>query len=132
MIIRHPEYYPRFGYQTQAFGVARCEVEMAALPPALMDLWDREEGAVDFSLRPDAELLDWLSPNPQVATTVYIAHGVLSGYSRVHQAAPAVRTFGPALAAELVPGILSGYRAEVRAGQREPGRPLWPTAFDLV
>lgn len=193
LLLGHPEYYPRFGYQVQSYGIARCVVDVAALPatgpltarkpaaadlPALMRLWEHEEGAVDFSLRPDAALLDWLSPNPLITATVYERGGSVVGFTRIHQAAPAeprlllaadvsaaqamahaiassaavqsltlplhpasasaalgtaaVRTFDPALAAELIPGALGGYLAGVRAGQRPPGRPLWPTAFDLA
>lgn len=194
LLLGHPEYYPRFGYRTQAFGMARCKVDVTALPPAepvttrkvaesdvpaLMTLWDHEEGAVDFSVRPDAELIDWLSPNAQIGATVYERKGVVMGYTRIHQAAPAeprlflagdadaaraiahavataggghtltlplhptsasgqvfggaaVNTFDPAMAAELVSGALDAYLADVQAGARERGRPLWCPAFDLV
>lgn len=98
LLLGHPEYYPRFGYQMRAFGTARCAVDVAALPPvepvtarplteadlpALIELWDREEGAVDFSIRPEAELLDWLSPDPRTATTVYERDSVVMGYTRI-------------------------------------------------
>ena len=103
LLLGHPEYYPRFGYQVQSYGIARCVVDVAALPatgpltarkpaaadlPALMRLWEHEEGAVDFSLRPDAALLDWLSPNPLITATVYERGGSVVGFTRIHQAAP--------------------------------------------
>lgn len=104
LLLGHPDYYPRFGYQMQAFGSSSLTVDAASLPaaeplavrkpaeadlPALLALWAREEGDVDFSLRPEESLVDWLSPNPQITAAVYRRGDSLVGYSRVHQAAPA-------------------------------------------
>jgi predicted N-acetyltransferase YhbS len=98
-LMGHPSYYPRFGYRTYAFGLASLVVRGDALPdahlalttrkpaeadlPALQSLWAREEGNVDFSIRPDGTLLEWLSPNLSIATTVYECDGELVGYTRV-------------------------------------------------
>ncbi len=104
VLLGHPEYYPRFGYQMQAFGSSSLTVNAAALPaadplavrkpaeadlPALMALWAREESAVDFALRPEGSLVDWLSPNPQITALVYLRGETVVGCTRVHQAQPA-------------------------------------------
>jgi hypothetical protein len=56
--------------------------------PALHDLWQREEGAVDFSLRPGGDLLDWLSPVPSNQASVYLHRGEIIGCTRGRKEAP--------------------------------------------
>ncbi|HEV7129110.1 MAG TPA: N-acetyltransferase, partial [Ktedonobacterales bacterium] len=104
ILLGHPSYYPRFGYQTHAFGTARVVVardasyDSLALDlrgptdadvPALQALWRHEEGAVDLALAPGPDLLDWLSPNPAVRASVYIYDGEVVGYTRTHNHEPA-------------------------------------------
>lgn len=101
-LVGHPSYYPRFGYQTAAFGFASltatagpAPVALEARPlaladvPLLMALWDHEESAVDFSCRPEATLLDWASPHPASRSTVFERAGRVAGFARVHESAPA-------------------------------------------
>lgn len=94
MLLGHPTYYPRFGYETQAFGASSVTVSdfaenqlesrapIASDIPALMALWEHEEGKVEFAIRPDAHLTDWLSPNPAMQCLVYLHAGEIVGYSR--------------------------------------------------
>jgi putative acetyltransferase len=102
-LLGHVGYYPRFGYHTHAFGDAGLTVATADLPvaqltrrgpteadlPALRALWLHEEGAVDLALAPGPDLLDWLSPNPQIAAHVWCAEDTIVGYTRIHAAEPA-------------------------------------------
>jgi predicted N-acetyltransferase YhbS len=102
-LLGHPSYYPRFGYQTHAYGGSSLAVAasglagegLAARPPAeadlpaLRELWLREEANVDFAIEPGPDLLDWLSPNPPIAATVWLRGDALAGYTRVHAAEPA-------------------------------------------
>lgn len=37
-----------------------------------------------------------------------------------------------AMACPLVPGVLDDYTAQLESGVRPPGRPLWPSAFDVA
>src|SRR5690606_10900443 len=61
---------------------------------ALQALWWKSEAAVDFALVPEPTLLEWLSPNPQIACTVYLRGGQIIGYTHIHQAKPdSARTF---------------------------------------
>jgi predicted N-acetyltransferase YhbS len=97
-LIGHPPYYPRFGYQQQAFGSASLKVETAGFPEAdlearpvteadlalLHDLWLHEEGNVDFAIDPGVDWMEWVSPNPEIKTLVYTRGGQLAGYARVH------------------------------------------------
>ncbi|MEO8395437.1 MAG: N-acetyltransferase [Chloroflexota bacterium] len=96
-LIGHSTYYPRFGYQTRAFGASSLKVStrdfqqpaMETHPPteadipALRDLWLHEESGVDFAIYPGDALLDWISPNPAVKSLVYKIGGVVFGYARV-------------------------------------------------
>jgi putative acetyltransferase len=96
MLLGHPTYYPRFGYQTHVFGMSALALTRSDLPenqletrpvlptdiPELMALWDTEEGAVNFAMRPDAHFVDWLSPNPNMKIEVYLRDSEIVGYSR--------------------------------------------------
>jgi putative acetyltransferase len=100
VLLGHPTYYPRFGYQMHAFGPAQLLVPSDALHedllkvrrpsqedgPQLSDLWDHEEGMVDMVFEPGRELLDWLSPHPAVRATVYLRNSEIVGYTRIHAA----------------------------------------------
>ncbi len=96
-LLGHPSYYPRFGYQTGAFGSSRLVLDTANLPathlvarppaaadlPALQALWQHEEGAVDLSLAPGPRLMDWLSSHPAIRTAVWLDGAAIVGYTRV-------------------------------------------------
>lgn len=101
-LLGHREYYTRFGYRPRAFGAAQAR---AAIPPTtldeleeqspeprhieeLMSLWLEDVGNVDFSVMPGPDLLDWLSPNPNIEATVYVREGRVVGYTRVHVEEP--------------------------------------------
>jgi predicted N-acetyltransferase YhbS len=96
-LLGHVAYYPRFGYQTRAFGVSSVAVSTADVSgsqflasrrltasdiPVLHSLWEHEEGAVDFALEPGHDLLDWLALNSHHSAQVYLRDGVLVGYTR--------------------------------------------------
>jgi putative acetyltransferase len=95
-LIGHSTYYPRFGYQTKAFGSSSLEVQVSDLSgrnlrhrsplaediPALMALWEYEESAINFSIKPDAHLSDWLTAHPRMQAFVYLKKDELVGYSR--------------------------------------------------
>ncbi len=95
-LLGHKSYYPRFGYQTHAYGASSVTVmvseeapsELDVRPPteadlpALHALWEREESGVDFTIEPGPDLLDWISPIPSHHASVYVHHGVLIGYTR--------------------------------------------------
>ncbi len=102
LLLGHPSYYPRFGYQSYAYGPASLKlttvvtgeelIERAVTAsdlPHLHKLWAATEAEVDFSLDPGTGLLDWISPNPAIKAFVYthINNGV-AGYVRLHSAEP--------------------------------------------
>lgn len=98
VLVGHPTYYPRFGYVQHIYGSATVEVTASSLPqidnslttrtpeagdiPALVELWRHEESGVDFAVFPGDALLDWLSPNPHIKTTVYLRGDKIVGYTR--------------------------------------------------
>ena len=196
-LLGHPTYYPRFGYQTHAYGSSHLALLLEGYSPELLDvrsptdedvptlceLWQREEQGVDMALFPERDLLDWLSPNPAIQANVYLCAGTLVGYTRVHQNEPTqprcflahdaetaqmmvstmarkvateareiqftlplhplsasaqalgnaeCRSWEAGMACELRPSPLPDYLAQVRAGQRLAGRPIWPVSFDLA
>jgi putative acetyltransferase len=102
-LLGHTSYYPRHGYLTRAYGVSSLSLPTAGVPrpdlvarapreadiAALRALWRWAEAQVDFALDPGGELLDWLSPNPAIAATLFLDGQELVGYTRVHAAEPA-------------------------------------------
>lgn len=104
ILLGHVSYYPRFGYQTHAFGLSHLAfslnthtagsdlLEMRGPTsedlPALGELWLREEQRVDMALEPGRDLLDWLSPHPAIHATVYIRDHEIAGYTRIHEDEP--------------------------------------------
>lgn len=103
MLVGHPSYYPRLGYQTHAYGASSLEVPASELSsssslqtrrpleadiPALHELWKYEEGKVDFAVYPGDDLIDWISPNPRIESTVYLRDGQVIGYTRVKETEP--------------------------------------------
>jgi predicted N-acetyltransferase YhbS len=193
MVLGHPSYYPRFGYLTRAYGPSTVTVSTKDLPPSdlisrplstedipkLYEIWEETEGAVDFALNPGTELLDWLSPNPIMDTTVFITEEEnVVGYTRIHKSEPdkpraflaqdnaitlrmvahlsqgtemtemvlplhpnsvsaselkvtSCEAWDAAMVCPLLPSQFEIYYNQVEAGNRLPGRPIWPTAFDL-
>jgi predicted N-acetyltransferase YhbS len=102
-LLGHTSYYPRHGYLVRAYGSSILALSVDGLPQpdlvarkpretdlaALRALWQRAEADVDFALDPGGELLDWLSPNPAIAATVFLDGEELVGYARVHASEPA-------------------------------------------
>ncbi|PZR98869.1 MAG: hypothetical protein DLM69_08110 [Candidatus Chloroheliales bacterium] len=102
ILLGHPTYYPRFGYQQRAYGPSQVIAAVNVLPkdlletrkptsedvPALQELWRHEEGAVDMALEPGPDLLDWLSPNTAVQATVYTRNDEVVGYTRINAKEP--------------------------------------------
>ncbi len=98
VLLGHPTYYPRFGYQTHAFGTAQLMLSSDAFHEdglqvrsptnediaLLSDLWSHEEGRVDMAFEPGLDLLDWLSPHSAVRATVYLRNREVVGYTRIH------------------------------------------------
>lgn len=107
-VLGHPPYYPRFGYQTGVYGSASITINTDTLPelggfskklleqrdpiegdiPTLERLWLHEEGGVDFALYPENNFSEWLSPNPIIASTVYLRDGEIVGYTRIRETEP--------------------------------------------
>lgn len=95
-LLGHDSYYPRFGYQTHAFGFSSVEVNTRSFSaislekrpptpldiPHLQDLWEKAEGQVDFGIVPDDSLLSWLSPNSAIQSIVYTQNEEFVGFAR--------------------------------------------------
>lgn len=125
-LLGHPWYYPRFGYQTFAFGHSEltCTASTSsgeALEtrgpnsddvPMLRELWQHEEQGVDLALEPGHDLLDWLSPNPAIKATVYTLAGKIVGYTRIHQDEPNNPRFFLAANAEAAHSMLATMAGE--------------------
>ncbi|MEO1162268.1 MAG: N-acetyltransferase [Chloroflexota bacterium] len=97
-LLGHTSYYPRFGYQTHAFGSSEIAVDTASLPAntldtasptpndcdALVALWQEAESTVDMAIQPEASIHAWLAPYPNITATVYRQGDSIVGYTRQH------------------------------------------------
>jgi predicted N-acetyltransferase YhbS len=124
-LLGHTDYYPRFGYQMNAFGASSIEVapppDAPALPsrpltaddvPRLRELWEREEGNVDFAIYPGDDLLDWLSPNPAIQACVYLRGEAVVGYARIHSRWPHSPRLFLAADTEAARGMVASFAGE--------------------
>lgn len=146
-LVGHPSYYPRFGYRQNVFGdshitVVSTDDTMPALEkrfptdtdvPALTDLWLREEGGVDFAIRPGCDFMDWSFTNPLILPAVYVRDGEIVGYTRTHQREPLKPRVFLACDAEAARAMVN---AIAGAAGREVTLPLHPysasaAAFDV-
>jgi putative acetyltransferase len=167
-LLGHTSYYPRHGYLTRAYGASSMTLrttglprpDLTARPPreadiaALRALWRQAEATVDFALDPGIELLDWLSPNPAIAATVFLDGEEIVGYTRIHAVEPArprallardaatIRRLAAHIAAAAVTdevalplhpasaGVAELGGAECRAWDAAMACPLRPSPFD--
>ncbi len=99
--------------------------------PALCELWQREEQAVDMALSPGPDLLDWLSPHPAIQASVYLRAGALVGYTRVHQNEPTQPRFFLARDAETARTMVStmARKLKTEAHERQFTLPLQPRSL---
>lgn len=142
-LIGHPTYYPRFGYQTHAFGTAQLTVRAQAGDTletrrpteedlaALCALWRAEEGGVDMALEPASDLLEWLSPHPDIQATIYLRAGQLVGYTRIHRdepTSPRVFLACDKEAAHSILATLASTRAPISSAREPYILPLHPSS----
>jgi predicted N-acetyltransferase YhbS len=157
-LLGHASYYPRFGYRTMAFGASEVRVQRVEpapldlqtrtpLPediPALRALRSTDETDVDFSLDPGPDLLDWISPNPAIAATVYLAGDEIVGYTRVHRDHPthpriflssgadAARAMARTLAHDLTNDVVLPIHPRSRSAAAFPGATVTPWNAAMV
>ncbi len=102
-LLGHPDYYPRFGYLTQAYGISTLTLAANGVADdpliaqsvrsehidELYALWQETESNVDFALDPGHMAADWISPSPGTKSVIYRdTNGALVGYARIDQAKP--------------------------------------------
>jgi len=98
-LLGHREYYPRFGFVTNAYGHSHLLMRPADLPavPATeyeeRGVWPEDlngleelrvycERGVSFTVLPALSLADWISTHPAVRSTVFRRNGETVGYAR--------------------------------------------------
>jgi putative acetyltransferase len=134
ILLGHPTYYPRFGYQTHAYGSAQLTLSTTAPAPeqlevhkptdedvaALCELWQREEQGVDMTLEPGRNLLDWLSPNPAIEAAVYLRDRAVVGYTRVHRDEPTRPRYFLARDAETARAMVATLASKLKPDEPAP------------
>ncbi len=106
----HPEYYSRFGYLPNMFGLCQTEVERQHIVPIttaieerqieladvkqVIEMWLTWFDDVPFAIFPGTSYLDWVTHIDPIQTSVIIIDGELRGYLRYHpEKSDAVRFF---------------------------------------
>lgn len=148
-LLGHPNYYPRFGYQTGVYGGSSVRVEtpyqaerLTVRPvtkydvPSLATLWQYEEGGVDFALVPTATFYEWL--RFQTPALVYERQGQVVGYrcgESVFMAADAAAA--QAMVYDMADGAthvtlpLHPYSASAQAFEQQPTATAWEAGMAL-
>jgi predicted N-acetyltransferase YhbS len=104
-LLGHPTYYPRFGYQTNMFGLCRIEVRAEDVPEVwagfgerpvglddlgwLADTWLDWFADVDLAVFPGDSILDWLTQAPEIMSVIVELDGEPVGHLRYLKHDPA-------------------------------------------
>ncbi|WP_171016613.1 GNAT family N-acetyltransferase [Pseudalkalibacillus caeni] len=103
ILLGHPSYYPRFGYQTNMFGICGIKIMLNESKEAaniverkatcndlgkLSDLWDQWFDDVDLAMYPGDDLTDWLSPDKKINCSVFEINNKFAGYVRYEKDQP--------------------------------------------
>lgn len=98
ILIGHPTYYPRFGYQTKMWGSHHIQIPIDDIPPLIHSVEERRIKKQDIhelnlmwgnwykdaklALQPGESLMDWISPARGIQSSAVIIDNELSGYLR--------------------------------------------------
>lgn len=97
IVLGHPTYYPRFGYQTKMWGTCGIKVQQSTLlpaadletvpvrakhVPALQEMWQLWHGQTDLTIVPGAGIGDWATYARHIKATVFLKAGEVVGYAR--------------------------------------------------
>ncbi|OXM84491.1 GNAT family N-acetyltransferase [Paenibacillus rigui] len=98
LLIGHPSYYPRFGYEPGLWGLHHIRIAWEDVPelrrtvnerrvepsdiPALRSMWSYWFKEAGFAVQPGESLLDWISRGRGIQTTAVMIEGRLAGYMR--------------------------------------------------
>jgi putative acetyltransferase len=102
ILLGHPTYYPRFGYQTHMFGTCLTRIDDVNVPntileerevrlediPFLRKMWHLWFGDNSLTLAPGDSILDWISPNIEIRTVIVMNGGEIIGYLRYKRSEP--------------------------------------------
>ncbi len=105
----HSEYYSRFGYLPNMFGLCQTKVERQSIAPVtttiqerqvepadveqVIEMWHTWFDDVSFAIFPGRSYLDWVSHIDPIQTSVIIIEGELRGFLRYHPQNPDVVRF---------------------------------------
>jgi putative acetyltransferase len=102
ILLGHPTYYPRFGYQTHMYGTCLTRIDYVNLPnvileerevrlediPLLREMWHHWFSDNSLALDPGDSILDWISPNIEIRTVIVMNNGNAMGYLRYKGSEP--------------------------------------------
>ncbi|QGQ96139.1 GNAT family N-acetyltransferase [Paenibacillus psychroresistens] len=102
ILLGHPTYYPRFGYQTHMYGTCLTKVDLVDVSDVLLEerqvqleditllreMWQLWFEDNSLAIVPENSLLDWISPNIEIRSVIVIKGGETIGYLRYKKNEP--------------------------------------------
>ncbi|XEC94918.1 GNAT family N-acetyltransferase [Paenibacillus tarimensis] len=98
LLLGHPSYYPRFGYQPNMWSSSNVLLPLNDIPSlsksvkerriqaadleGLSAMWDIWHQGIDMAFKPDASVTAWISPSKTIQAAAIDIDGHLSGYLR--------------------------------------------------
>lgn len=97
LLIGDPNYYPRFGYETNMYGAANIKLNMTNIPietnlnerrlkaddlPLLKEMWSSTFRDCDLAIYPGDSIINWISNSKDTCVSVIEEKGNLIGYIR--------------------------------------------------
>ncbi|MCM3784187.1 N-acetyltransferase [Neobacillus mesonae] len=105
IVLGHPHYYARFGYQGKAWMDEKVSIPFETIftensavvrerrieqsdIPAFISMWNQIYASAPFSLLPGHSILDWISPGASTITSAVMIDEALAGYIRYSKTEP--------------------------------------------
>lgn len=106
LLVGHPSYYPRFGYQTKMWSHSNIRFQLDEIPQlsepiqerriakndleqlnSMSEIWNQ---GIYMSIKPGLSLMDWISPNNGIQSSALEVDGELIGYIRYQKNNPEI------------------------------------------
>lgn len=104
LLLGHPGYYPRFGYQSKMWSNSNVLLPVNEIPSSsksvkerriqvtdlesLYGMWELWNQGVDMAFKPESSITSWISPGKGIQASVIEADGNFTGYLRYEKDNP--------------------------------------------
>lgn len=158
-LLGHPTYYPKFGYRTNMYGTSQIQLDRRHIDqasekivgsplqveedkiqveerhiqandiPDLKAMWDFWFDDVDLAVVPGSSVMDWLSPNKMIKSSIILVDGCVSGYIRYEENAPEKIRYFLAKDAQATTAMINYVNDKIKDSQiKEINLPVHPNS----